>query len=44
MGYKYAVRFADLTGSGCLQIRARYLDGNTPIGDWSDVVTVQTIP
>jgi hypothetical protein len=27
-----------------VQIRARYLDGNTPVGDWSDIVTVQTIP
>lgn len=27
-----------------VQIRARYLDGNTPVGDWSAVVTVQTIP
>ncbi|MFN0141516.1 MAG: hypothetical protein ACKVQW_15700 [Pyrinomonadaceae bacterium] len=21
-----------------------FLDGNTPVGDWSDIVTVQTIP
>jgi hypothetical protein len=27
-----------------VQIRARFLDGNNPVGDWSDVVTVQTIP
>lgn len=27
-----------------VQIRARYLDGNTPVGQASDVVTVQTIP
>jgi len=27
-----------------VQIRARFLDGNTPAGDWSDIVTVQTIP
>ena len=27
-----------------VMVRARYLDGNTPVGDWSDVVTVQTIP
>jgi hypothetical protein len=27
-----------------VQIRARYLDGNTPVGDFSDIVTVQTIP
>ena len=27
-----------------VQIRARYLDGNNPVGDWSDIVTVQTIP
>lgn len=27
-----------------VQVRARYLDGNTPVGDWSDIKTVQTIP
>ena len=27
-----------------VQIRARFLAGNNPVGDWSDVVTVQTIP
>ena len=27
-----------------VQIRARYLDGNNPVGDWSNIVTVQTIP
>ena len=27
-----------------VQIRARYLDGNSPVGRWSDTVTVQTIP
>lgn len=27
-----------------VQIRARYLDGNDPVGDWCDIVTVQTIP
>jgi len=27
-----------------VQIRARFLDGNTPVGDWSNIVTVQTIP
>jgi len=25
-------------------VRARYLDGNSPVGDWSNIVTVQTIP
>ena len=27
-----------------VQIRARFLDGNAAVGDWSDIVTVQTIP
>lgn len=27
-----------------VQIRARFLLGNDPVGDWSDIVTVQTIP
>lgn len=27
-----------------VQIRARYLDGNDPVGDWSQIETVQTIP
>lgn len=27
-----------------VEIRARFLDGNIAVGDWSDVVTVQTIP
>jgi hypothetical protein len=27
-----------------VQIRARFLDGNSAIGDWSDIVVVQTIP
>ena len=27
-----------------VQLRARFLDGNTAVGDWSDIVTVQTIP
>ena len=27
-----------------VQIRARFLDGNAPVGDWCDIVTVQTIP
>lgn len=27
-----------------VQIRARYLDGNAPVGNWSSTVTVQTIP
>ena len=27
-----------------VQIRARFLEGNNPVGDWSDIVTVQTIP
>ena len=27
-----------------VQVRARFLSGNDAIGDWSDVVTVQTIP
>ncbi len=27
-----------------VEIRARYLNGNDPVGDWSDSVTVQTIP
>ncbi|MFL6373262.1 MAG: hypothetical protein ACJ73D_01220, partial [Pyrinomonadaceae bacterium] len=27
-----------------VQIRARFLDGNSAVGDWSDIVTVQTIP
>lgn len=26
------------------QIRARFLDGNDPVGDWCDIATVQTIP
>ena len=25
-------------------VRARYLVGNSPVGDWSDIATVQTIP
>jgi hypothetical protein len=27
-----------------VQIRARFLEGNNPTGDWSDIATVQTIP
>jgi len=27
-----------------VKLRARYLDHNNPVGSWSDVVTVQTIP
>lgn len=27
-----------------VQVRARYLDGNDPVGDWSQIETVQTIP
>ncbi len=27
-----------------VKLRARYLDHNNPVGNWSDVVTVQTIP
>ncbi|MBV9241763.1 MAG: hypothetical protein JO314_07135 [Acidobacteria bacterium] len=27
-----------------VQLRARFMDGNEPVGDWSDIVTVQTIP
>ncbi len=27
-----------------VQLRARFLDGNNPVGDWSSIVTVQTIP
>jgi hypothetical protein len=27
-----------------VEIRARFLTGNDPVGDWSDTVTVQTIP
>lgn len=27
-----------------VQVRGRFLDGNDPVGDWSDVSTVQTIP
>lgn len=27
-----------------VQIRARFLDGNAAVGQWSDVATVQTIP
>lgn len=27
-----------------VMIRARFLDGNNPVGDWSDIITVQTIP
>lgn len=27
-----------------VSLRARHLEGNNPFGDWSDVVTVQTIP
>ena len=27
-----------------VQVRARFLEGNAPVGNWSDIVTVQTIP
>jgi len=27
-----------------VQLRARYMDGNSPVGDWSAIITVQTIP
>lgn len=27
-----------------VQIRARFLEGNDPVGDWSQIATVQTIP
>jgi hypothetical protein len=27
-----------------VEIRTRFLTGNDPVGDWSDTVTVQTIP
>ena len=27
-----------------VQLRARFLAGNEVVGDWSDIVTVQTIP
>jgi hypothetical protein len=27
-----------------VQIRGRFLDGNNPVGDWSQIETVQTIP
>ena len=27
-----------------VKVRARFLDGNDPVGDWSDIVVVQTMP
>ncbi len=40
----FAVAQNDAETPRGVQIRARYLDGNSPVGAWSAIVVVQTIP
>lgn len=40
----YKVAPSDAGSPRSVQLRARFLDGNDAVGDWSAIVTVQTIP